>query len=196
MLLHPPCTFSCTPAATSLSRIFVLADLGIPATLRIWVALTHESEVRLMTEIPRIMASYTGICSSGSNLHTGMASATYTRVDTGIDSGVVRRRRRRKLSWSRSHDAMKRSLALTTLRWCWSSNSLRRRHHTRRCLINIDGTMMSRLCKKVRWEGVEWSGSRFVLVRWGGRSHESIVRRRRGEMRTRRAAKSVWVFLI
>jgi hypothetical protein len=135
------------------------------------------------------MASYTGIWSSGYTPHTRLVSATYTRIDTGIDSGVVRRRRRRKLSWSRSHDAMKRSLALTTLRWRRSTNSLRRRHHTRRSLIDIDRTMVCRLGKKVRWEGVEWSGSRFVLIRWGGRSHESIVRRRRGEVRTRRAAK-------
>jgi hypothetical protein len=30
--------------------------------LRICVALTHESDVRRMTEIPRIIASNTGIC--------------------------------------------------------------------------------------------------------------------------------------
>jgi len=49
------------PVKTSFSKIFVLDDFGIPATLRICVAFTHESLVRLMTEIPRIIASYTAI---------------------------------------------------------------------------------------------------------------------------------------
>jgi len=59
-LPYPPCTFSCTPFCTSLSRILVLAGLSNPAAFKIWVALIQSSALLRITLSLAILNSYTG----------------------------------------------------------------------------------------------------------------------------------------
>ena len=49
---YPPCTFSCSPFCTSRSSTRVRCGLSNPATLRICVAFSHESERRRITATP------------------------------------------------------------------------------------------------------------------------------------------------